>query len=146
MRPRLVACVGAALAVLAVAGCADAQPGDQNNGPGYTNNASDLLVKISALQGDPCRGAQATQLFAGCGRYVTEVANTVNTLRSGVSNDAADINALATAVHSYQSLSCDSAGNAPSAAQRATCPAALAAIGSDLDHLDRVLASTPGSR
>lgn len=146
MRPRLVACVGAALTVLAVAGCADTQPGDQNNGPGYTNNMSDVLVKVAALQGDPCRGAQAAQIFPNCGRYVYEVSNTVNTLRSGVSNDTPDINALATAVHSYQSLSCDSAGNSPTAAQRATCPAALAAIGSDLDHLDRILAGPPSSR
>jgi outer membrane murein-binding lipoprotein Lpp len=136
--------MGVALAVLAVAGCADTQPGDQNNGPGYTNNVSDLRVKIAALRGDPCR--TQTSQFANCGRFVFEVANTVNTLRAGVHNDTADIDALAAAVHSYQSLSCDSAGNSPSAVQRSTCPAALADIGRDLDALSNALASTPSSR
>ncbi len=146
MRRRLVACVGIAVAVLALAGCADTQPGDQNPGAGYTNNVSDLLVKIPALQADPCRRSQAAQLYAGCGRYVTEVANTVNALRADVRGHTDAIDALATAVHSYQSLSCDSAGNSPSAAQRTTCPAALTDIGRDLDQLDSTLATaTPTS-
>lgn len=149
MRRPLVARVGVALAALAVAGgvaaCADTQPGDQNPGVGYTNNVSDLLVKIPALQADPCRGSQAPQLFTGCGRYVTEVANTVNALHADVTGHTDAINALATAVHSYQSLSCDTAGTSPSEAQRTTCPAALADIGRDLDQLDSALRTTPTS-
>lgn len=146
MRRLLVACAGVALAVLAVAGCANTQPGDQNPGAGYTNNVSDLLVKIPAMQADPCRGTQVNQLFPNCGRYVTEIANTVNALRADVPGQAADINSLSSAVHTYQSLSCDSAGNSPSAAQQSHCPAALTAIGQDLDRLDKSLASTTTSR
>jgi hypothetical protein len=146
MRGRLVACAGIALAVLGVAGCADTQPGDQNPGVGYTNNVSDLLVKIPALTSDPCRGPQADQLFPGCGRYVTEVANTVNALEADVPNQRTEINSLSSAVRTYQSLSCDSAGDSPSATQNQRCPAALTTIGKDLDQLDRVLATMTTSR
>src|SRR5262249_17524707 len=139
MRRRLAVCAGIALAALAasaVAGCADDQPGDQNPGVGYTNNVSDLMVKIPALQSDPCRGPQAAQLFPNCGRYVTEIANTVNALRADVPGQSTEINALSSAATTYQSLSCDSAGNTPSAEQNSKCPAALTAIGKDLDRLD----------
>jgi hypothetical protein len=133
------------LALLALAGCADAQPGDTNPGGGYTNNVSDLLVKIPALRADPCRGKQADQLFTDCGRYVTEVANTVAALRADVPGDADEINSLAGAVSSFQTLACDSAGNAPSPAQRSGCPTALTSIGANLDRLGQTLASTPAS-
>jgi hypothetical protein len=146
MHRRLAACAGIALAALAVAGCADTQPGDQNPGVGYTNNVSDLLVKIPALTSDPCRGAQAPQLFPSCGRFVTEVSNTVNALHADVPGQATEINALSTAIHAYQSLSCDSAGNTPTATQNAQCPAALTAIGRDLDQLAHALASVPTNR
>lgn len=138
-----VVLAGVALAVLAVAGCADAQPGDQNPGAGYTNNVSDLLVKIPALQADPCRGAQAGTLYSDCGRYVTEVANTVNALRADVQGHVAEINALAAGVQRYQSTRCDTITGQPTQAQRSTCPAALTAIGADLDQLSKALSSSP---
>ena len=140
-----VALAGVALAALAVAGCADAQPGDQNPGAGYTNNVSDLLVKIPALQSDPCRGKQAGTLYSNCGRYVTEVANTVNALRADVPGHTAEINALASAVHKYQATACDTINGTPTARQRSTCPAALTAIGTDLDQLSTALTSGPSS-
>lgn len=140
-----VALAGVAVAVLAVAGCADAQPGDQNPGAGYTNNVSDLLVKLPALQADPCRSSQAAQLYPDCGRYVTEVANTVDAMRADVRGHVGQINALAGAVHSYQSTACDTINGRPTAAQRTTCPKALTAIGADLDQLGKALASTPSS-
>lgn len=146
MRGRLATCAGIALAALALAGCADTQPGDQNPGVGYTNNVSDLLVKIPALTSDPCRGSQAAQLYPGCGRYVTEVANTVNALEADVPGQRDEINSLSSAVRTYQSLSCDSAGNSPSATQNTRCPAALTAIGKDLDQLGRSLATMTTSR
>jgi hypothetical protein len=136
---------GVALAVLVLAGCADAQPGDTNPGSGYTNNVSDLLVKVPALRADPCRGTQADQLFTDCGRYVVEVANTVAALRADVPGQAEQINALSDAVHSFQTLACDSAGNDPSPAQRSGCPQALTSIGNDLDRLGQALATTPTS-
>jgi hypothetical protein len=146
MRRRLAVCAGVALAALAIAGCADDQPGDQNPGVGYTNNISDLLVKIPAMQSDPCRGKQVGQLYPNCGRYVTEVANTINALRADVPGQATEINALSTAVNAYQSLSCDSAGSSPSAEQNAKCPAALMAIGRDLDAIGKSLTSMTTSR
>ncbi|HEX3592452.1 MAG TPA: hypothetical protein VHV74_22760 [Pseudonocardiaceae bacterium] len=142
---RSVVLAGVALAVLAVAGCADAQPGDQNPGAGYTNNVSDLLVKIPALQADPCRSTQAGTLYSDCGRYVTEVANTVNALRADVHGHVAEINALASAVQRYQSTACDTINGKPTAAQQSTCPSALTAIGADLDQLAKALSSSPSS-
>jgi outer membrane murein-binding lipoprotein Lpp len=134
-----------AAALLVVAGCGSNQPGDTNPGSGYTNNVSDLQVKIPALRSDPCRGRQADQLFANCGRYVTEVANVVAALRADVPGQTGDINALAGAVHSFQSLGCDTAGGSPSQAQRSGCPQALTSIGTDLDRLGQSLTSTPPS-
>lgn len=141
-----VSLAGLALALLAVAGCADDQPGDQNPGIGYTNNIADLRVKIPALLSDPCRGAQAGQLYGDCGRFVTEVSGTVNALRADVPGHTALINALAGAVHRYQSLECDTIVGRPTAAQRGTCPAALKSIGADLDQLSSALASAPSGR
>ncbi len=132
---------GIVLAVLAVAGCADAQPGDQNTGSGYTNNVSDLLVKIPALVTDPCRSPQAD--YTNCGRYVTEVANTVNALRADVPGHTAQVNSLANAVHTYQSMACDTISGKPSQTQQAKCPAALQTIGKDLDQLGKSLAASP---
>jgi hypothetical protein len=132
---------GIALAVLAVAGCGQAQPGAGNTGSGYTNNVSDLLVKIPALVTDPCRSPQAD--YTNCGRYVTEVANTVNALRADVPGHTAQVNSLATAVHTYQSMACDTISGKPTAAQQAKCPAALQTIGRDLDQLGKSLAASP---
>src|SRR5438105_1280612 len=89
------------LALTALAGCADNQPGDTNNGPGYTDNVADLLVKVPALDGDPCRGKQAGTLFPNCGRYVTEVANTIGALRDNLPNQGAALTALQGAVTRY---------------------------------------------
>lgn len=142
---RLAGVAGFALAVLAVAGCADAQPGDQNNGPGYTNNAADLQVKVDALQSDPCRGKQATQIYPSCGRYVTEIANSVITLRDTVPAETTSINAMANAATTFQKLSCDTVTGQPSATQTAECPQALLNIGIDLDKIEQALASAPSS-
>jgi hypothetical protein len=131
--------------LLVAAGCAGNQPGDTNRGPGYTNNVSDLLVKIPALRSDPCRGRQADQLFTNCGRYVTEVANVVAALRADVPGQTDEINALAGSVHTFQSLGCDTPDGAPSATQRSRCPEALTSIGTDLDRLGQSLTSTPPS-
>lgn len=138
-----VTLAGLVLALLAVAGCADDQPGDQNPGVGYTNNVSDLLVKIPALQSDPCRSTQATQLYTDCGRYVTEVSNTVNALRADVPGHTVLINSLAGAVNRYQSMACDTINGRPTATQQAACPGALRSIGADLDQLGKALASAP---
>ncbi|HEY1570704.1 MAG TPA: hypothetical protein VGG05_05110 [Pseudonocardiaceae bacterium] len=140
-----VTLAGLVLALLAVAGCADDQPGDQNPGVGYTNNISDLLVKIPALQSDPCRSTQAAQLYGDCGRYVTEVSNTVNALRADVPGHTALVNSLAGAVNRYQSMGCDTIPGKPTATQRTACPAALRSIGADLDTLGSALASAPTS-
>lgn len=146
-RARLASLAGAVvLATLALAGCAATQPGDKNPGAGYTNEVGDLLVKIPALRSDPCRGVEAGALFAGCGRYVTEIANTLAALRADLPGQGAAANALQDAVNTYQRLNCDSAGNAPSAEQRAACPGALRTIGAQLDALQRALANTPTSR
>lgn len=142
---RLACLAGLVLALLVVAGCADDQPGDRNPGVGYTNNIADLQVKIPALRSDPCRGAQAAQLYGDCGRYVTEVSNTVNALRADVPGHTSLINALSGAVNRYQSMDCDTITGRPTANQRTNCPAALKAIGTDLDQLGSTLASAPTS-
>lgn len=141
-----VTLAGLVLALLTVAGCAGTQPGDQNPGVGYTNNISDLRVKIPALQADPCRSAQAGQLYDKCGRFVTEVSGTVNALRADVSGHTGLINALAGAVNRYQSLACDAITGRPTANQRTACPAALKSIGTDLDQLGNALTSAPSGR
>ena len=139
---RLLAGFGAALA-LVLAGCADTQPGDRNPGGGYTNSVADLDVKVPALQADPCRGRQADTLFGDCGRYVTEVANTISALRAELPGQSGEIDTLQAAVTSYQKASCDSSGTSPSAAQRTECPKALTSIGTELDRIDTALASLP---
>jgi hypothetical protein len=103
---------------------------------------SDLLVKIPALQSDPCRGAQADQLFGDCGRYVTEVANTVAALRADVPGQTDQINGLAAEVNTYQSMACDTISGKPSASQQVACPQALTMIGTDLDRLGRTLSAS----
>jgi hypothetical protein len=140
------ALAGVALAVLALAGCADDQPGDQNPGAGYTNNVSDLQVKVPALQSDPCRGTQTDGLFENCGRYVTEVANTLAALRADLPGQGSTIDALQNSVSAFQQHGCDSVSGAPTSAQRGACPTALTSIGTDLDRLSTALASVPTSR
>ena len=133
------------LALAALAGCADNQPGDTNNGPGYTDNVADLLVKVPALDGDPCRSKQAGTLYPNCGRYVTEVANTIAALRDNLPNQAQALTALQGAVSKFQQLGCDTITGTPSPAQRAQCPAALTTIGAELDILNKALATIPTS-
>ena len=142
---RIVTALAGVAVVLVLAGCADDQPGDQNPGAGYTNNVSDLQVKVPALQSDPCRGTQGQQDPGSCGRYVTEVANTVSSLQAELPSQARQISAMANSVHSYQSMACDTISGAPSTAQRDGCPAALTSIGHDLDAIAKALASTPAS-
>jgi hypothetical protein len=139
---RRIVLVGVAL--VSLAGCADTQPGDRNTGPGYTNNVSDLQIKVPALKGDPCRGARASQLFATCGRYVTEVANTIGALRADLPGQTGEITVLQNAVNSYQQASCDTA-TSPTAAQRVDCPKALTSIGTELDRISQALAGLPTS-
>ena len=139
---RRLVLVGVALVLLA--GCADTQPGDRNTGPGYTNNVSDLQVKVPALKSDPCRGTRADQLFPTCGRYVTEVANTIGAMKADLPGQAGEITVLQNAVNTYQQASCDTA-TSPSAAQRTGCPKALTSIGTELDRISQALSSLPTS-
>jgi hypothetical protein len=141
---RRVACVLAGVALVLLAGCANTQPGNGNTGPGYTNNVSDLQVKVPALKGDPCRGSRADQLFPNCGRYVTEVANTIGALRADLPGQSGEITVLQDAVNSYQRGTCDTAVS-PTPTQRTNCPKALATIGTELDRLSQALASLPTS-
>ena len=134
------------LALAALAGCADNQPGDTNTGPGYTDNVADLLVKVPALDGDPCRSKQSATLFPNCGRYVTEVANTLGALRDDLPNQASALTALQGAVTRFQQLGCDTISGTPSASQQTQCPAALTTIGAELDTLNKALATLPTSR
>lgn len=134
---------GVALVALVATGCADTQPGDRNPGAGYTNSVADLDVKVPALQADPCRGRQAESLFVDCGRYVTEVANTIGALRAELPGQSGEIDTLAAYVTSYQRAGCDTAAGTPSASQRTTCPKALTSIGTELDRIDEALASLP---
>lgn len=141
------ALAAALAAALSLAGCADTQPGDVNNGPGYTDNITDLSTKVQVYSLDPCRSAQSSQLFANCGRFVTQVASTIGTLRSQLPGNA-DIGAAQNAVNGFQRLGCDAITGTPTAAQRAGCPQSLVAIGHALDDLNRALAkvapTTPG--
>lgn len=129
----------------ALAGCADNQPGDVNNGPGYTQNVSDLLVKVPALASDPCRSTQAGTVYPNCGRYVTEVASTLGALRANLPGDSRALDDLQGAVNRYQQLGCDTITGAPSAQQQTGCPAALRTIGARLDGLGKALARIPAS-
>jgi hypothetical protein len=135
---------GTALAaVLALAGCADAQPGDVNNGPGYTDSIADLLVKIPALQNDPCRSTKAPQIYANCGRYVTEVANVVDAVHAELPSQPNLTTNLQNAVNTFQQLRCETVNGDASAAQAKSCPQALRTIGSELDSVDKVLSTIP---
>ena len=135
---------GTALAaVLALAGCADTQPGDVNNGPGYTDSIADLLVKIPALQNDPCRGTQVGRIYPNCGRYVTEVANVVDAVHAELPNQPNLTSNLQGAVNTYQTLRCESVNNDASAAQTKSCPGALRTIGTELDSVDKTLSAMP---
>ncbi len=140
---RVVIASTALAAALALAGCADAQPGDVNNGPGYTDSVSDLLVKIPALQGDPCRSTQAPQIYPNCGRYVTEVANVVDAVQAELPDQPSLTTSLQNAVNTYQSLRCEIVKGTGSASQQRSCPQALRTIGAELDGVDRKLAKLP---
>jgi hypothetical protein len=83
------------------------------------------------------------QLFGNCGRYVTEVANTIGALRAELASQSGEIDTLQAAVNSYQRANCDSAGGSPSTAQRSDCPKALTSIGTELDRLGTALATLP---
>ncbi len=143
---RLGRVLAGALLALALAACADDQPGDRNPGAGYTNSVADLKVKVPALQADPCRGSQAGSLFVDCGRYVSEVTNTIGAMRAELPGAAGEIDTLQAAVTSYQKAGCDAVTGTPTAAQRAGCPKALTSIGTELDRISRALASLPTSR
>lgn len=143
MRRRAMIAGTALAAVLTLAGCADTQPGDVNNGPGYTDSISDLLVKIPALQNDPCRGTQATKIYPNCGRYVTEVSNVVDAVHAELPNRSDLTKGLQNAVNSYQQLRCELVNNDASPAQAKNCPTALRTIGSELDTVDQTLSTLP---
>ena len=132
---------GAALALLAVAGCGT----PQNGGPtaGYTNNVANLQVKISGLRTDPCGTTQAAQIYGNCGRFVTEVSNTIVPLHDALPTQGTVIDSMAAAVHTFQSMSCDTISGQPSAAQAQQCPQALVLIGTDLGKISPALASAP---
>lgn len=140
---RAVIAGSALAAVLAITGCADTQPGDVNNGPGYTDSIADLLVKIPALQNDPCRGPQATKIYPNCGRYVTEVANVVDAVHAELPNQPNLTANLQGAVNSYQRLRCETVNNDASPDQATNCPAALRTIGTELDSVDKTLSTLP---
>jgi hypothetical protein len=140
---RVVIASTALAAALTLAGCADAQPGDVNNGPGYTNSVSDLLVKIPALQGDPCRSTQAGKIYPNCGRYVTEVANVVDAVRAELPNQPDLTSNLQGAVNTYQQLRCETVNGTGSTSQQKSCPQALRTIGSELDGVDKTLSKLP---
>jgi hypothetical protein len=140
---RVVIASTALAAALTLAGCADAQPGDVNNGPGYTDSVSDLLVKIPALQGDPCRSTQASQIYPNCGRYVTEVANVVDAVRAELPNQPDLTTNLQNAVNTYQQLRCETVNGNASQDQQKSCPQALKTIGSELDGVDKTLSKLP---
>jgi hypothetical protein len=135
--------VAALAAVLVLAGCADAQPGDVNNGPGYTDSIADLLVKIPALQNDPCRGTQANTIYPNCGRYVTEVANVVDAVHAELPSQPQLTSNLQNAVNTFQRLRCESVNNNASATQARSCPDALRTIGTELDSVDKTLSKLP---
>jgi hypothetical protein len=133
------------LGLAVLAGCADNQPGDTNNGPGYTNNVADLLVKVPALDSDPCRSKQDNTIWPNCGRYVTEVANTIGALRDDLPGQTATLTTLQAAVTRFQQLGCDTVTGAPTALQQGDCPATLTTIGGALDVLGTALAALPTS-
>jgi hypothetical protein len=140
---RAVIAVTALAAVLTVAGCADAQPGDVNNGPGYTDSISDLLVKIPALQNDPCRSTQAAKIYPNCGRYVTEVSNVVDAVHAELPSQPNLTSNLLNAVNTYQQLRCESVNGDASPTQAKNCPTALRTIGTELDSVDSTLGKLP---
>jgi hypothetical protein len=143
MRRRAMIAGTALAAVLTLAGCADAQPGDVNNGPGYTDSIGDLLVKIPALQNDPCRSTKAPQIYPNCGRYVTEVSNVVDAVRAELPNRPDLTKNLRNAVNSYQQLRCELVNGDASPNQATNCPAALRTIGTELDSVDKTLSTLP---
>ncbi|GDY29973.1 hypothetical protein GTS_16060 [Gandjariella thermophila] len=133
MRPVWLA--GVALLVL-LAGCA----GGSRSGtpaPPTTADATALRVKVHALEADQCQRVDARTVYPECGRYVTEVAGTVGTLRSQLSGQPAAGDALArlqSGVSAYQSRGCDGPA-APAdecAAALTTLRTALAQAGSAL--------------
>jgi hypothetical protein len=134
------------LGLAVLTGCADNQPGDTNNGPGYTDNVSDLLVKVPALAADPCRSAQANTLYPNCGRYVAQVANTISAIRDNLPNQGTATGTLQQAVNRFQQMGCDTITGQPSSSQAQECPAALRTIGTELDTLSKALTSIPTSQ
>lgn len=132
-----------AVAVLALAGCADNQPGDRNTGPGISNEPADLAVKVPALLADPCHTAEAARIFPDCGRFVTEVSNIVSTVESEVPSQSAVATQLQDSTNNYLKLNCGIITGKPTDQQSTQCPAALRSIGTELEDLGKALAAMP---
>ena len=127
----------------ALGACANTQPGDRTTGPDVALERPDLAVKLQALRGDPCGGARVATIYPGCGRYVTEVANIVGTLRDDLPGEVVTISELNDAVSIYQRLGCETVIGPATSDQATRCPEALTTIGSALNALAGALARQP---
>jgi hypothetical protein len=103
---------GVALLVL-LAGCGGAGQGGSTGGsqaPPATGDVSALRVKVHALEADQCQRVDPRTVFPECGRYVTEVAGTVGTLRgqlAGQPNSGDALARLQSGVSEYQGKGCE---------------------------------------
>jgi hypothetical protein len=123
MTVRLVLAAGMVVLV-GLAGCGANGPAPPRGTPHVDVGA--LRVKVRALQADQCQRLDPRAVYPDCGRYVTEVAGTVGTLRAqlGGRPDAAEaLGRLQSGVATYQGRSCENTG-----APAEECAAALATL------------------
>lgn len=107
--------------MLLLSGCGDNEAGPKTAQPAGDPGPDALPIKLNALTVDDCYLSPDIQIPQGCEKYVTELGNTVNTLRDRATTSkdpqlTVQADRLDKAVSTYRSNSCNtvtSSGNGP---------------------------------
>ncbi len=136
-----------ALAGVLLAGCGGGQSGGSR--PSVNEDLQALQSKIPLLQADECYTADAHVVFPRCGKYVTQLASTVGSLKAQLAPKGArlrgEVKSLGDGINEYQRQDCGNSSGQPSATQEKACPHALITMHDSLHGMGQYLASLPTS-
>lgn len=149
LRVRLpVVLLAVGLAVLPAAGCASANQQNPASGPAQSLSLADALDKLEAISQDECETQPPATVYSGCTRFLTELANTLNSVRSeaaGLPQSAAvtaAANTITSAINDFNQRGCAPPPGLPpsaGAATQAPCVTDFARIQAGLRQLIAVL-------